>query len=153
MSKASDARAALPSVIINLPPDTETDLKPPTLPPTGTATPKIMGRDFEQDEDGGWWLLLGIIDIHLKPHADGGWEWIIGSSAYKGTGLEDCLDSLSRELRFLRRELGLDTHQQTGIDAYAFHLGRQAATGLILHHETQWLEEYDRRRIHERKPT
>lgn len=59
-----------------------------------------------------------------------------------------------RELRQneARRSGELDEHQRTGIDAYAVHLGQQAARGLILAHETQWLEEYDRRRTHERKP-
>ncbi len=117
-----------------------------------TKPPKIMGREFRLGNDGRWSVPLGILDIILTPHSDGTWEWAIGSSSSESPSLAECLDDLGRELRFLRRELGLDIHQQTGIDAYAFHLGRQASNGLILEHETKWLEEYDRRRIIERKP-
>ncbi len=119
-----------------------------------TFPPKVLGQEFCQIDEERWMVCFGmILDVILKHHPDDHWEWIIGSSAYNADTLEECLDALARELRFLRRELGLDIHQQTGIDAYAIHLGRQAANGLILEHETRWLEEYDRRRIHERRPT
>ncbi len=123
----------------------------PVASVTLTPTPKILGREFQPDGDGKWWLLIGCLYLERMSH--GYWQWRIDSSAGECSSLEECLDDLRRELRFLQRELGLDIHQQTGIDAYAMHLGKQAANGVILAHETEWLEEYDRRRIHERKPS